>query len=384
MLKRLSILFVAIAAVSIQSCSLFGSKTVKVNDEKIELKDGIYAKMTTTKGDILIQLAYQKAPMTVANFVLLAQGEHPKATVRKGQPFYDGLIFHRVIPKFMIQGGDPAGNGSGDPGYSFPDEFNSELRHDTAGILSMANSGPNTNGSQFFITHVPTPHLDDRHSVFGRVISGQSVVDGIADVEKNAQNKPKVDVVLEKVEIIRVGQEAKDWDALTAFNTGLEEAEARMAEEKRKMEEEKARQAKIMEEQLAQFKGNAKATESGLMYIPIVEGTGPQPKVGDQVKVHYVGKFLDGQIFDTSIKDTAKEYGVYDQRREPYDPFTVQYGPGGRVIPGWVEGLQLMNVGDRTKLIIPPHLAYGQQGIPGAIPGNAYLIFDVQLVEIAK
>mgnify|MGYP000848654338 FL=1 len=172
------------------------------------MENGIYAKITTAKGDILIQLTYQLTPATVGNFVALAEGTMKNTQKPLGTPYYDGLTFHRVIPNFMIQGGCPLGTGTGDPGYRFDDEFHPSLKHDKAGVISMANAGAGTNGSQFFITHLPTPWLDNKHTVFGQVIEGQNVVDAIAQGDK-----------IEKITIIRVGEEAEKWDALKAFNS---------------------------------------------------------------------------------------------------------------------------------------------------------------------
>ena len=168
-----------------------------------QLNDGLYAQMDTSKGTIILQLEYEKTPITVANFVGLVEGTKPYSTDggepedRDGRPYYDGLVFHRVIPDFMIQGGCPDGIGSGGPGYKFDDEIDDALQHDGPGILSMANSGPGTNGSQFFITHVATPWLDGKHTIFGRVIEGQDIVDTIEQGD-----------VINTVKIVRQGEAA--------------------------------------------------------------------------------------------------------------------------------------------------------------------------------
>lgn len=166
-----------------------------------QLPEGLYAEMHTNKGTIVLSLEYQKTPLTVANFVGLAEGKLPNKAKAAGTPYYDGLTFHRVIPDFMIQGGDPNGTGSGGPGYRFKDEFDPSLRHEGPGILSMANAGPFSNGSQFFITHVPTPWLDGKHSVFGKVVDGQSVVDAIQQGDKIIELK-----------IVRHGASVSNYD----------------------------------------------------------------------------------------------------------------------------------------------------------------------------
>ena len=309
------------------------------------MENGIYAQITTSKGVILLKLTYDKTPATVANFVALAEGNQPNQQKPEGVPYYDGLTFHRVIPDFMIQGGCPLGTGTGDPGYRFDDEFHPSLKHNKPGILSMANAGPGTNGSQFFITHVPTPWLDGKHTVFGEVVEGQNVVDSIAQGDK-----------IEKVEILRVGEAAQQWDALAAFKHFNDSKAERLAQEKRAAE---AAFAKEVE-------GFSK-TESGLYYQITEHGTGEQPQKGQYVAVHYTGMLLDKTVFDSSYR-----------RREP-----IEFKVGvGQVISGWDEGIMLLHQGDKARLVIPAELAYGSRGAGGVIPPNAPLIFDVELVKI--
>lgn len=310
--------------------------------------EGLYAKFITSKGDILVRLEFEKAPLTVANFVGLAEGTK-EANRGKGVRFYDGLTFHRVIPNFMIQGGDPAGNGTGGPGYKFPDEFDPALRHDGPGILSMANAGPGTNGSQFFITHVKTPWLDNKHTVFGRVVEGQEVVNAIQKGD-----------TLKSLRIIRVGDKAKAFKAdQKAFDTLL-------AGLRQKGETEK--QDKIAREQ-ALIKGkypNAVKTPSGLMYIVLKEAGGPEKaQPGTTVTAHYTGTLLDGTKFDSSL-----------DRGKP-----LQFPVGsGRVIKGWDEAFLTMGKGEKRLLIIPPELAYGERAV-GPIPPNSTLVFEVELID---
>ena len=309
------------------------------------MENGIYAKITTAKGDILIQLTYQLTPATVGNFVALAEGTMKNTQKPLGTPYYDGLTFHRVIPNFMIQGGCPLGTGTGDPGYRFDDEFHPSLKHDKAGVISMANAGAGTNGSQFFITHLPTPWLDNKHTVFGQVIEGQNVVDAIAQGDK-----------IEKVTIIRVGEEAEKWDALKAFNSLNEAKAARLAEQKRKNEEAFAKEIEGFDK-----------TESGLYYKITQHGNGKKPQAGQKVAVHYTGMLLDKSVFDSSYS-----------RRQPLN-FTVGVG---QVIEGWDEGILLLHEGDKARLVIPSDLAYGASGAGGVIPPHAPLIFDVELVKV--
>jgi peptidyl-prolyl cis-trans isomerase A (cyclophilin A) len=332
------------------------------NQDNMNLPDGMYAKIKTSKGDILIMLEFEKVPMTVGNFVGLAEGKIDNTAKGKGVPYFDGLKFHRVIADFMIQGGDPLGTGSGGPGYNFPDEIDPSLRHSGPGILSMANAGPGTNGSQFFITHKETPWLDDKHTVFGHVVEGQAVVNAIAQGD-----------VMESVTIIRVGDKAKKFDAAKTF-TDMKNNWAKMQEEKNRAAEEA-----FYTEMMARFP-NAKRTESGLLYIINKEGTGPFPQLGQTIAVDYVGTFADGSLFDTSIEEVAKAKGVYNPQR-PYAPLDFPVGQG-RVIPGWDEGMMLFKKGGEGILIIPGKLGYGERGYPGVIPPNASLIFEVTLVDI--
>jgi len=309
------------------------------------MENGLYAKINTSKGEITIQLEFEKTPGTVGNFIALAKGELENNAKPQGTPYYDGLKFHRVIPDFMVQGGCPLGTGTGNPGYQFEDEFHPDLKHDKPGILSMANSGPNTNGSQFFITHTPTTWLDGKHTVFGNVINGQDVVDAIAQ-----------DDMLETIEIIAVGDAAEKFNAIESFRVFEGAREQRIADSKKQAEAE-------IEKLAAGFK----KTESGLRYQLIQKGEGKQAEKGKGVSVHYKGQLPDGTVFDSSY-----------QRKQPID-FTLGVG---QVIAGWDEGIQLLKVGDKARFVIPSNLAYGSQGAGGVIPPNAVLIFDVELMDV--
>jgi len=316
----------------------------------IDTKEGIFAEIETAKGKIFIKLEYKKTPITVANFVSLAEGTNTQVVEKlKGKHFYDGLKFHRVIKDFMIQGGDPEGNGSGGPGYAFKDEI-TDAKFDRAGILAMANAGPKTNGSQFFITHKDTPWLTGKHTIFGYVVTGQDVVNAIAQ-----------DDVITKITITRKGAEAKKFDAAKVFADYFVNKDA---EEKVQAEKEAKERAIANEAALKEF-ANGKTTASGLRYIVLQEGTGATPTATSNVKVHYTGKFIDGKVFDSSV-----------QRGQPID-----FGLN-QVIKGWTEGLQLMKEGAKYKFFIPYTLAYGEQGYPGAIPPKSDLIFEVELIKI--
>ncbi|MEW4925238.1 peptidylprolyl isomerase [Algibacter sp. 2305UL17-15] len=309
------------------------------------MQDGLYAKFNTSKGEIVVALEYQKTPGTVGHFVALAEGNLENKIKPQGTPYYDGLKFHRVIPDFMIQGGCPQGSGAGNPGYQFDDEFHPDLKHDGPGVLSMANAGPGTNGSQFFITHTETAWLDGKHTVFGKVQTGQDVVDAIAQGDK-----------IESLEIVRVGDAAEAFKAVEAFRTFEGSREKRLAEELAKVEAE-----------LDKVAAGFDKTESGLRYRIIQKGNGAKAEKGKTVSVHYKGQLIDGTVFDSSYK-----------RNQPIDfPLGV-----GQVIPGWDEGISLLNVGDKARLVIPSHLGYGSAGAGGVIPPDANLIFDVELMNV--
>lgn len=309
------------------------------------MNDGLYARFDTEKGEILIQLEHEKTPGTVGNFVALAEGKQENQAKDLGTPYYDGLKFHRVIADFMVQGGDPQGTGAGGPGYQFDDEFHPDLKHDGPGKLSMANAGPGTNGSQFFITHGETAWLDNKHTVFGHVVEGQDVVDAIAQGDS-----------IKTVTIERVGESAEKFDGVEAFKNFNESKAQRIAEAKKKEEE-----------ALAEATKGFTKTNSGLYYNITKQGDGASAEKGKTVSVHYKGMLMDGTVFDSSFN-----------RNQPIDfPLGM-----GQVIAGWDEGIQLLNVGDQATLIIPSDLAYGERGAGGVIPGGATLKFDVELVNV--
>jgi len=320
------------------------------------LGNGLFARISTNRGDIVVQLEFQKTPLTVCNFVALAEG---KMNVTGGKPYYDGLTFHRVISKangddqdFMIQGGDPQGTGSGGPGYRFPDEIVPSLKHDRPGVLSMANAGPGTNGSQFFITIVPTPWLDGKHTIFGHVVEGQDIVNN---------SIRKGDKIL-KVSIIRNGSLAGQFKADQAtFDSLLKETNSAAAGKVRAQ-----RDADIA--QINAKYPNAVQTPSGVKYVIQKKGTGVKPTAGKTVQVSYKGSFLSGQVFDNS-----------DTRGSPLE-FPVGVGA---VIKGWDEMVMDMQIGEKRLAIIPPELAYGERGAGnGVIPPNSFLVFEMELVGV--
>lgn len=370
-MKKVYVLFVAIALV-LSACKSSYS----------DLGDGLFADIKTTKGDIIVKLEYEKTPITVANFVSLAEGTNTFVSDEyKGKKFYNGIIFHRVMKDFMIQTGDPLGTGRGNPGYKFKDEIQDSLNHNKAGVLSMANSGPNTNGSQFFITHVPYPSLNGRHAVFGEVVEGMEVVDSIANVKvTQGSNKPVSEVSMKSVEIIRNGKSAKNFDADQVMTDYFaEEAEKEAAFAKMK--------ADVAAEFLAQ-RETAKELPSGLKILTIKEGTGEQPNLGQQAMVNYAGYTATGSLFDSNYEEVAKKFNTYDERRKKgrgYEPVPMDYSPEAQLIPGFREALLTMNIGDKIRVFIPSHLGYGAQGNPrAAIPPNADLVFDLEITGVAE
>ena len=362
-MKKLLLIITAITALN------FGANAQKKQKQKLskmdkeflaKQPDGLYAKFETNRGNIFALLEYKQAPLTVANFIGLAEGKLKNNKKAENVPYYDGLKFHRVIPGFMIQGGCPSGNGTGDPGYKFNDELdpNNEIgkKGYKRGVLAMANSGQNTNGSQFFIMHKDYG-LPLSYNIYGIVVSGIEVVDSIATTPKNGSDLPNQDQVIQHITILRKGKEAEAFDGAKTFEAEKTNAAKKATEAETKMKD----AATVV---LREFE-SGKTTASGLKYIVIKEGTGATPVATSNVKVHYTGTFLDGKVFDSSV-----------QRGQPID-----FGLN-QVIKGWTEGVQLMKEGAKYKFYIPYNLAYGDQGAGGAIPPRTDLIFEVELIKI--
>ncbi|WP_323788066.1 peptidylprolyl isomerase [Psychroserpens sp.] len=384
-------------------------------EEYPDLDDGLYAEFITTKDTMIAKLFYDKVPVTVANFVALAEGTHPMVDEEfKGKPYYDGLTFHRVMNNFMIQGGDHTATGSGTPGYRFTADFSADLKHDKPGILSMANGGGfNTNGSQFFITEVPYPSLDafnpdgslkpcdqprvSCHSVFGELVKGIQVQDSISNVKTGAGNKPEVDVVITKLNIIRKGSAAKAFNAAKTFEeelpnveAGIEEIKAeklRKAEQERKEREAKiASASKITKPLLDDYMSKSTALASGLKKHIIKAGNGVKPKTGQSAMIAYEGYFVDGRLFDSNLEAIAEKYGMFDQRRKDagaYGANKMKISPDAQMIAGFKEAISTMKVGEKAFFYIPFHLAYGERGRTG-IPPNTDLTFILEMTELAQ
>ena len=334
-----------------------------------DLEEGLYAKIETNKGSIILKLSIKEAPVTVANFVSLSEGDNPRVNEEfKSKMFYDGLKFHRVIDDFMIQGGDPLGNGTGGPGYKFDDEF-SELTHKGPGILSMANSGPGTNGSQFFITHKATPWLDGRHTVFGEVVKGQKIVDSI---EQND--------LIKSIKIIRNGDEAKNFDASKVFGNYFVKKEL-VAKEN---EERKSNATKKNYLKFTSLVKQSTKTKSGLKYIITSEGDGRAVKVSNKARLNYSVYFKDGTLLETSVEEVANFNGVFSMQRKNsgrYQPILASVGQNDGMIEGFKEGVRLLKEGDKATLFLPYKIAYGENGVQG-IPPMSDLIFEIEISSV--
>ena len=331
--------------------------------------DTIYASIETSKGIIKTQLFFNLTPVTVANFISLAEGENKEVSDQyKGKKYYNGITFHRVIPDFMIQGGDPTGTGSGSPGYNFKDEFLDELKHDSAGILSMANAGPGTNGSQFFITHKETPWLDGAHTVFGNVVEGQDIVDKIEQGDS-----------IINIEIIRQGNSAKKFNAPKIFTNHFKEEEKRKKEKEKALEKLKKDVSKIHSD----LKEKSTETETGLKFFINEKGDGDMVDENKVILTHYAVYFEDGNLLDTSILEVAEKFNMFDNRRAQaggYSPIEAKVGAKDMMIQGFKEGLKLLKTGDKATLFLPYYLAYGETESRG-IPAKSNLIFEVEIVD---
>jgi cyclophilin family peptidyl-prolyl cis-trans isomerase len=358
---------------------------VSCQDKHTDLEDGLFAEFKTTHGTMVTELYYEKTPITVANFVALAEGTHPDVQeVFKGKPYYNGMIFHRVMDKFMIQGGDPLKNGQGSPGYQFIDEI-TNLKHDKPGVLSMANGGAATNGSQFFITEAPAPWLDGLHTVFGQLVKGIEIQDSISNVKTGIGNRPITDVVINELNIIRKGEAAQLFDAPKTWGKKDKiEKELRLKEE-RKMKEEIRKidtLAKIDLIKLEDYNKRSKKTKSGVKIHIIKRGKGIKPKDGNVVKLYADGYLTNGILFWSNNKKINERHGKYDVEKESkgfYDPISMELSPNMQLIPGFREAIYTMNVGDIIYCYIPSNLAYGDKS-KGLIKPNSDLSFIIQMV----
>jgi peptidyl-prolyl cis-trans isomerase A (cyclophilin A) len=312
------------------------------------LPDGLYARLATAKGEVVVRLEYQQAPLTVGSFVGLAEG---RMASQKGKRYFDGLSFHRVVAGFVAQTGDPKGDGSGGPGYEFPNEIAADLKFDAEGVVGMANAGPETNGSQFFITLAPTPNLDGGYSVFGRVVKGMDVVKKIAQGDK-----------LQKVEILRNGTAARSFKADQAsFDSRLN---ALVAATKKAAEDRRAADIAAIRQRWPELESDA----DGIFQKTLQAGSGATPAVGQTVSVTYKGMLVNGQVFDQSDFHGGR----------------VDFQVGvGQIIPGWDKVLMRMKMGEKRMIVIPPELAYGSRGRPGTPIGpDSFLAFEVELVAL--
>ena len=365
-MKKISLLFI-LASITLIACG-----PTKYPD----LGDGVYAEFVTNKGNFVAKLYNEATPLTVANFVSLAEGTNSMVdTIHTGKKFFNGLTFHRVMKDFMIQGGDHLGTGMGNPGYKFPDEFVDSLKHDRKGILSMANGGPNMNGSQFFITLKDTPWLDGFHTVFGEIVIGQEIVDAIGVVETLPGDKPKEEVTILEVNIIRKG------------NVKI----ASFEDEMNKLEEVKKQQAieiqKLYNETISVLNTeleSAEVLETGLKFAYIKKGDGTIPKQGDMVMLEYEGYFINGELFDSSNVEITDKFGVTNLDRKnanQYGPIPIPFSPDAGMVQGFKDAMLKMRVGDQIIIYMPSHLGYGERG-RGSIGPNTDMIFRMKMIGI--
>ena len=355
---------------------------ISCNKEHNNLPDGLYAEIETNKGSILLELDYKKAPVTVANFITLAEGENEYIIndTLKDKPFFNGLKFHRVIKEFMIQTGDPLGTGSGDTGYKFKDEF-SDLRFDKGGILAMANNGPGTNSCQFFITHLETPWLDGKHTIFGHTV----------DYTLETVNKIEQDDFIKSITIIRNGEDAKKFNAIKVFHDYFqiesESQKQKIAAEATAKKEYEIKYKAVCDEKAASFtalKSKASKTSTGLQYAITKKGNGKKPATGTNIYIHYAGFLENGMLFDSSLEDVSKTFGKFDPARaaaKQYIPIPFQIGRKDGLIPGFIEGIEKMAIGDKAVIFIPSHLGYGEAGAGDVIPPNTNIIFELELMD---
>lgn len=333
------------------------------------LPEGLYAELQTNKGSMTLALEFEKTPLTVANFVSLAEGNNKKAAKKfKRKPFYNGLKFHRVISDFMIQTGDPNGDGSGGPGYNFSDEINPELNHDKVGILSMANRGANTNGSQFFITHLPTPHLNGKHTVFGHLVNGQETLFKIQQGDE-----------IQSVKILRVGKKANNFNASRYFYKTLKKQQKAQKKKEKTTKKEITKNLKKFKD----FNNKAILTKKGVKIIYLQKGTLEKPIEDTEVLINYAGFLENGNLFDSNVETIAQTFNQFNIKRKQhngYQPISMIYGKNNNHIEGFVEALSQMNYGDKCLVFIPSALAYGSASI-GPIKENSNLIFEIELLK---
>ncbi len=368
-MKKTTLFLLLVTVLSLASCK----------SKYPNLSEGLYAEFVTNKGTFVAKFYEKATPLTVANFVELAEGKHEMVdSAYKGKPYFNGLTFHRVIKDFMIQGGDPLGTGSGNPGYTFPDEIVDSLVHDRKGILSMANSGPNTNGSQFFITLKETPWLNGKHTVFGEIVMGQEIVDSIGAVETSKPgDKPVEPVVIQEVNIIN-----KDA-TVPSFTAEMEKIE----KARKEREEQLLKVAAGTLEVFNQKEKEAEEFPSGLKIYWDHKGKGMIPEEGTMVNIDYAGYLSDGMLFDTSKLEVAEEYDVVNPQRlaaNQYQPIQSPYSPEANLVPGFREALLKMSVGDKATIFIPSHLGWGEQGAGNVIPPSADVVFELELLGPAN